>query len=53
MVVFDVILNGEVKETIIPSSQRLKDICSIVKDQFDILKEKYGSSIEVTRRLIY
>jgi hypothetical protein len=53
MVVFDVVLNGEVKETIKPINQRLKDVYSYVKDQIELMKLKYGKGIIVNRRIVY
>jgi hypothetical protein len=53
VVVYDVVVDGEVKETIKPVSQRLKDVYTYVKDQIAMMKEKYGSGIIVNRRIVY
>lgn len=53
MVVFDVVVNGEVKETIRPINQRLKSVYTYVKEQIELMKLKYGNSIIVNRRIVY
>lgn len=53
LVVFDVIVNGEVKETIRPKNQRLKNVYDYVKEQIALMKMKYGNGIRVTRRIVF
>lgn len=53
MIVFDVFVDGKVKETIQPSSQRLKDIRSIAKSEAVGLIKKYGSNVYLNRRVVY
>jgi len=53
MVVFDVVVNGEVKETIKPINQRLKNVYTYVKEQIEVMKLKYGSGIILNRRIVY
>jgi hypothetical protein len=53
VVVYDVVVNGEVKETIKPMNQRLKNIYIYVKEQIELMKEKYGNGIIVNRRIVY
>jgi len=52
-VVYDVLVNGEVKETIKPMNQRLKNMYTYVKEQIELMKLKYGNSIVVNRRIVY
>jgi hypothetical protein len=53
MVVFDVIVNGEVIETIKPKTQKLKVIVEFVKEQMIIMNQKYGNNFIINRRFIY
>jgi hypothetical protein len=53
MVVFDIIVNGEIKETIKPRTQKLKAMVEFVKEQMKVMKLKYGNNIVVNRRFIY
>jgi hypothetical protein len=53
MVVFDVIVNGEVIETIKPKTQKLKTMVEIVKAKMIILKQKHGNDFIINRRFIY
>jgi hypothetical protein len=53
MVVFDVIVNGEVIETIKPKTQKLKTMVEFVKEQMIILKRKHGNNFIINRRFIY
>ncbi len=52
MVVYDIILDGEVKETIIPSNQRLKEMYWLMVDQIPLLRMKYGADISIKRRFM-
>lgn len=53
MIVFDVIVHGEVKETIRPATQRLQHILTYVTEEAKILSKKYGTSVNLSRRIIY
>jgi hypothetical protein len=53
VIVYDVIVNGEIKETIKPTSQRLKDMYAFVTEQINLMKKKYGYNIKINRRVIY
>ncbi|MCC3375899.1 mechanosensitive ion channel protein MscL [Cohnella sp. REN36] len=53
MIVFDVIVGGEVKETIRPKTAKLKEIYVIVGEQMKQMKRKYGPDVDVKRRMIY
>jgi hypothetical protein len=53
MVVYDIVLNGEVKETIKPLDQRLKNMYYHTKEQIKLMKAKYGKNIVVNRRILY
>lgn len=53
MVVFDVVINGVVIETIKPKTQKLKAIVDFVKEQMVEMKRKHGSNIIINRRFIY
>lgn len=52
-IVFDVTVDGKVKETIQPQSQRLKEIHSFIKAESSGLIKKYGSNVYINRRFIY
>jgi hypothetical protein len=53
VVVYEVVVNGEVKETIRPKTQRLKNVYTYVKEQIELMKLKYGNGIIVNRRLVF
>ncbi|QAY68166.1 mechanosensitive ion channel protein MscL [Paenibacillus protaetiae] len=53
MIVFDVIVNGEVKETIKPLNQKLKDIYLFMQKESHGLTQKYGANIYLNRRMEY
>ncbi|MBJ9988242.1 mechanosensitive ion channel protein MscL [Paenibacillus sp. S28] len=53
MIVFDVIVHGEVKETIRPATQRLQHILAYVTEEAKILSKKYGTAVKLNRRIIY
>lgn len=53
MVVFDVTVDGVLKETIRPANQRLREMYWCVVDRFEQLKVKYGDNISVQRRIVY
>jgi hypothetical protein len=53
MVVFDVVVNGVVIETIKPKTQKLKAMVEFVKEHMIILKQKHGNNFIINRRFIY
>lgn len=55
MIVFDVIVNGKITETLKPKSQRLRDIYDFVNEQMKLLGRKYGyhDGVHLKRRIIY
>ncbi|GIO65499.1 mechanosensitive ion channel protein MscL [Paenibacillus sp. JTLBN-2024] len=53
MIVFDVIVHGEVKETIRPISQRLHEMLVQVTEEARRLSRAYGTPVQVHRRIIY
>jgi hypothetical protein len=53
VVVYDVVVNGEVKESIRPVNQRLKNVYVYVKEQIELMKLKYGNGIIINRRIVY
>ncbi|BFH61524.1 mechanosensitive ion channel protein MscL [Paenibacillus azoreducens] len=53
MVVFDVIVHGEVKETIRPLSQRLHAMLAQVTEEARLLSRKYKAPVQIHRRIIY
>jgi hypothetical protein len=53
MVVFDVLVDGVVIETIKPKTQKLKAMVEFVKEQMIILKRKHGNNFIINRRFIY
>lgn len=52
-IVFDVAVDGKVKETIQPTNLRLKDIQAFIQGQASELIKKYGNNVYVKRRFIY
>jgi hypothetical protein len=53
MIVFDVIVDGSVKETIQPKTQKLREIHDYLNEQMKLLNRKYGYNVFVKRRIIY
>lgn len=53
VVVYDVVVNGEVKETIKPINQRLNNVYTYVKEEIELMKLKYGNNIVLNRRIVY
>jgi hypothetical protein len=53
MIVYDIILNGEIQETIKPRKNRLKEIYDYMQEQTKLMKIKYGENIKISRRVIY
>ncbi|WP_248926539.1 mechanosensitive ion channel protein MscL [Paenibacillus hamazuiensis] len=52
MLVFDIVVNGEVKETVKPMSQRMKDIYLLTQGKLKEVKAKYGSNVQVRKRIL-
>ena len=52
-IVFDVSVDGKVKETLKPGLQRLKEISAFIKEAAPSLIEKYGTNVCVNRRHVY
>ncbi|CAM3965044.1 mechanosensitive ion channel protein MscL [Paenibacillus alkaliterrae] len=52
-IVFDVFVDGKVKETLQPSNQRLKEIHAYVKAESYGLIQKYGKNVYLNRRVVY
>ena len=52
MLVFDIVVNGEVKETVRPVSQRMKDIYLLMQGKMKDIKGKYGSNVQVRKRIL-
>ncbi|MDQ0058275.1 mechanosensitive ion channel protein MscL [Paenibacillus harenae] len=52
-IVFDVAVDGKVKETIQPTNLRLKEIHSFIQEQSASLILKYGKNVYLNRRVIY
>ena len=52
-IVFDVSVDGKVKETIQPKNQRLKDIQAFIQAESSGLIKKYGNQVYLNRRVIY
>ncbi|WP_168119229.1 hypothetical protein [Paenibacillus sp. HB172176] len=52
-IVFDVFVEGKVKETIQPRQQRLQDIRGFVKEESNRLIQLYGSNVYLNRRVDY
>jgi hypothetical protein len=53
MIVYDIVLNGEIKETIKPKKNRLKEIYSYMLDQTKLMKAKYGENVKIKGRIVY
>lgn len=52
-IVFDVVVDGERKETLHPAHQRLQDIRGFIQREADSLIRKYGTDVHLNRRIIY
>jgi hypothetical protein len=52
-IVFDVFVDGKVKETIQPNNQRLSAIYPFVQAQSTALIQKYGRNVYLNRRVVY
>jgi hypothetical protein len=53
VIVYDIVLNGEVKETIKPIKKSLKEIYAYMLEQTKLMKAKYGENVKVKGRMIY
>ena len=53
MIVYDIVLNGEIKETIKPRKNRLKEIYAFMLDQSKLMKAKYGDNVKIKGRMVY
>ncbi|MBB3110635.1 hypothetical protein FHS18_002702 [Paenibacillus phyllosphaerae] len=53
MIVFDVIVEGAVKETLKPAKQQLKEIAAFMKSESVRLIRTYGSEVQIKRRMLY
>ncbi|UJF32275.1 mechanosensitive ion channel protein MscL [Paenibacillus hexagrammi] len=53
MIVYDIVLNGEIKETIKPINSRLKEIYQYMLEQTKLMKEKYGEHVKIKGRMVY
>ncbi|WP_158606782.1 hypothetical protein [Paenibacillus ginsengarvi] len=52
MIVFDVVYNGAVQETLRPSNQNRTEMYWFLVDRIPVLQQKYGSLFTVYRRTI-
>ncbi|MGO4270072.1 mechanosensitive ion channel protein MscL [Paenibacillus sp. TAF58] len=53
MIVYDIVLNGEIKETIKPRKNRLKEIYAFMVEQSKLMKAKYGDNVKIKGRMVY
>ncbi|MBP1992012.1 mechanosensitive ion channel protein MscL [Paenibacillus eucommiae] len=53
MVVYDIVLNGEIKETIKPLRKSLKEIYAYMLEQSKLMKDKYGENVKIKGRMVY
>jgi phosphate starvation-inducible protein PhoH len=53
MIVYDIVLNGEIKETIKPRKRSLKEIYAYMLEQSKLMKAKYGDNVKIKGRMIY
>jgi hypothetical protein len=53
MIVFDIIVDGIVKETIRPNVRKLRDISVFVNEQMKLMRRKYGYGVHIKRRMIF
>jgi hypothetical protein len=52
MIVFDVVLNGRIQETLRPANQRHMEIYWFIVDRVPSLMQKYGHEMTILRRVI-
>lgn len=53
MIVYDIVLNGEIQETIKPKKNRLKEIYAFMLEQTKLMKAKYGDNVKIKSRIVY
>jgi hypothetical protein len=53
LIVYDIVLNGEIKETIKPRKNRLKEIYAFMLEQSKLMKAKYGENVKIKGRMVY
>ncbi len=53
MIVYDIVVNGEVKETIKPHKSRLKEIYAYMLEQSKLMRNKYGDNVKIKGRIVY
>ncbi|NEW08483.1 mechanosensitive ion channel protein MscL [Paenibacillus sp. SYP-B3998] len=53
MIVYDIVVNGEIKETIKPRKNRLKEIYAYMLEQSKLMKVKYGENVKIKGRMVY
>ncbi|SDO44384.1 hypothetical protein SAMN04487897_11473 [Paenibacillus sp. yr247] len=53
LIVYDIVLNGEIKETIKPRKNRLKEIYTFMLEQTKLMKAKYGDNVKIKGRIVY
>lgn len=53
MIVYDIVLNGEIKETIKPRKSRLKEIYAYMLEQSKLMRAKYGENVKIKGRMVY
>lgn len=53
MIVFDVIVDGRIRETIHPQSVKLREMTSFINQQMKALGRKYGYGVQIKRRMVY
>lgn len=52
-IVYDVVVNGKITETIKPSNQRLREMMGFMFDRVEELKVKHGDNFTLCRRVMY
>lgn len=52
-VVYDIVVNGEIRETIKPRKVRLKEIYTFMLEQTKLMKAKYGDNVRIKGRMVY
>lgn len=53
MIVYDVVVDGTVRETIRPNAKKLRDISRLMKEELKMLGRKYGPQVQVKRRMVF
>lgn len=52
MIVFDVVLNGRIQETLRPANQSRREVYWFIVDRVPAMVQKYGRDITISRRLV-